>query len=288
MRMEMAAMADLFIARLSIFPILLFLTFPLFMDAGELPINVWPKPVTFDWPSPGAILLSPDFTVVSPDHRYLKPAVVRYTNVVKTEHHRPLVHPALNLTSYPPLKYLNITVNDVSAPLAHGVNESYTLSIPYDNGGSAYISAQTVWGAMRGLETFSQLVYGEEPRVAAGLRISDTPLFPHRGVMLDTSRNFYGVEDLLRLIMAISMNKMNVLHWHITDSHSFPLVLPSEPELAGRGAYGEEMTYSPENVKKVVEFGLQHGVRVVPEIDMPGRINFSFHCIFSKKVCIFL
>lgn len=124
---------------------------------------------------------------------------------------------------------------------------------------------------MRGLETFSQLVYGDPTRVAAGLFISDAPLFPHRGVVLDTSRNFYAVEDLLRLIKAISMNKMNVFHWHITDSHSFPLVVQSEPELAGRGAYGEEMKYSPEDVGKLVEFGLQHGVRVLPEIDMPGH-----------------
>lgn len=274
MGMGPAAMAELFITRISLFPILFFLS----SYAAELPINVWPKPVSFDWPSPGAVLLSPNFTVVSPGHPYLKPAVDRYTNAVKTEHHRPLITPALNLTSHTPLKLLNITVNDVDAPLAHGVNESYTLSIPYGDGGSAYLSAETAWGAMRGLETFSQLVYGgggEELRVAAGLRISDAPIFPYRGVLLDTSRNFYGVEDLLRLIRAISMNKMNVLHWHISDSHSFPLVLPSEPELARRGAYAEEMTYSPEDVKKVVEFGLQYGVRVVPEIDMPGSLNFS-------------
>nr|GMD39203.1 beta-hexosaminidase 2 [Ipomoea batatas] len=271
MGMGPAAMAELFITRISLFPILFFLS----SYAAELPINVWPKPVSFDWPSPGAVLLSPNFTVVSPGHPYLKPAVDRYTNAVKTEHHRPLIAPALNLTSHTALKLLNITVNDVDAPLAHGVNESYTLSIPHGDGGSAYLSAQTAWGAMRGLETFSQLVYGggggEEPRVAAGLRISDAPIFPYRGVLLDTSRNFYGVEDLLRLIRAISMNKMNVLHWHISDSHSFPLVLPSEPELARRGAYAEEMTYSPEDVKKVVEFGMQYGVRVVPEIDMPGH-----------------
>ncbi|KAK6162795.1 hypothetical protein DH2020_002636 [Rehmannia glutinosa] len=92
-----------------------------------------------------------------------------------------------------------------------------------------------------------------------------------RGIMLDTSRNYYGVGDLMRLIRAISMNKLNVFHWHITDSHSFPLVVPSEPEMAAKGAYGEDMKYTAADVKRVVEYGLEHGVRVVPEIDMPAH-----------------
>ncbi|RAL53947.1 hypothetical protein DM860_004418 [Cuscuta australis] len=255
-------------------PALVYLSFPPFRAAAgnDFPVNVWPKPITFHWPSLRQTPLSPNFTVHSPAHPYLSPAVSRYIHAVLTERHHPIGPPALNAApSSPPLEYLNITVSDAEAPLAHGVNESYTLSIPDGGDGGAFLSAQTVWGAMRGLETFSQLVYGDPARVAAGLYISDAPLFPHRGVMLDTSRNFYAVEDLLRLIKAISMNKMNVFHWHITDSHSFPLVVPSEPELAGRGAYGEEMKYSPEDVRKVVEFGLQHGVRVLPEIDMPGH-----------------
>ncbi|CBI18664.3 unnamed protein product, partial [Vitis vinifera] len=69
----------------------------------------------------------------------------------------------------------------------------------------------------------------------------------------------------------MSANKLNVFHWHITDSHSFPLLLPSEPDLAGKGSYGPQMQYSPEDVKKIVEFGLEHGVRVLPEIDSPGH-----------------
>lgn len=97
----------------------------------------------------------------------------------------------------------------------------------------------------------------------------------HRGVLLDTSRNFYELKDLLRLIRAISMNKLNVFHWHITDSQSFPLVVASEPELAAKGAYGEEMKYTAADVKKVVEYGMEHGVRVVPEIDMPGEFIVS-------------
>ena len=78
------------------------------------------------------------------------------------------------------------------------------------------------------------------------------------------------MKDLLRTVEAMSMNKLNVFHWHVTDSQSFPLVLPLEPALAEKGAYSSHMVYSPEDVKRVVEFGLDHGVRVMPEIDSPG------------------
>ncbi|KAF2319321.1 hypothetical protein GH714_014787 [Hevea brasiliensis] len=201
----------------------------------------------------------------------LSPAVKRYLLQILTEHHRPLVDPAVNLVnSSPSLQTLAIIVADLTAPLHHGVNESYSLSIP-STGPTANLTAETVWGAMRGLETFSQLVWGDPSRVPVGLYIWDFPLFAHRGVMLDTSRNYYEVEDLLRTIGAMSANKLNVFHWHITDSHSFPLVLPSVPELAAKGSYGPRMQYSPADVAAIVRFGLEHGVRVLPEIDSPGH-----------------
>ncbi|KAL0010807.1 hypothetical protein SO802_005915 [Lithocarpus litseifolius] len=128
---------------------------------------------------------------------------------------------------------LLVFVSNLTAPLHHNVNESYTLTIP--TWGPANLTAETVWGAMRGLETFSQLVCGDPLLVAMGLYIWDAPRFAHRGVLLDTSRDYYPVENILRTIGAISVNKMNVFHWHITDSHSFPLLVPSEPDLATKG-----------------------------------------------------
>ncbi|KAK4421571.1 Beta-hexosaminidase 2 [Sesamum alatum] len=208
------------------------------------------------------------FTISSPPHRYLTPAVHCYLRQIPTEHHRPLVTPLLNLMGGPPLTTLTIIISDAAALLNHGVDESYSLTIP-SVGAAAVLNAETPWGAMRGLEMFSQLVYAKPERVACGLYISDGPLFPHRGIMLDTARNYYGVEDLLRLIRAIDMNKLNIFHWHITKSYSFLLVVPSEPELAAKGAYREEMKYTAADVKRVVEYGMEHGVRVVPEIDMP-------------------
>lgn len=238
-------------------------------------INVWPKPTTVSWPVPIAIPLSPSFRILSPDphHSYLRRAVARYSRLLLSERHRPLVPPAVNLSaSTPPLASLILSVVDSSIPLHHGVDESYSLSIapPSSSGSAANLAAATVWGAMRGLETFSQLAWGDPPAVPAGISISDRPLFPHRGLLLDTGRNFYPVADLLRTIRAMSHNKINVFHWHLTDSQSFPLLLFSEPDLALKGSYGPSMRYSPYDVRQVVNFAMSHGVRVVPEIDAPG------------------
>nr|POE71070.1 beta-hexosaminidase 2 [Quercus suber] len=233
------------------------LSFPI--SAFESSIQVWPKPRAFSWPQPQATLLSSTFTISAPNqtHTHLSSAIKRYLNLIQTEHHIPLVPPILNFTtSTPPLQTLLVFVSDLTAPLHHNVNESYTLTIP--TWGPANLSAETVWGAMRGLETFSQLVWGDPLRVAVGLYIWDAPLFGHRGIMLDTSRNYYPVEDILRTIGAMSVNKMNVFHWHITDSHSFPLLVPSEPDLAAKGSYGPDMLYTPDDVNKIVQFGLDH------------------------------
>jgi hexosaminidase len=236
-------------------------------------INVWPKPRNLTWTPPHqTTLLSPTFTIItattSHQNNHLTAAISRYTNLIKTEHHRPLIPPSLNLSNnLPPLQLLTVTVTDPNAELTHGTDESYTLTVTTPN---ATLTAVTAFGVIRGLETFSQIAWGNPTRVAVDVRVNDAPLYGYRGVMLDTSRNYYPVKDLLRTIEAMSMNKLNVFHWHITDSHSFPLVVPSEPLLAEKGAYDVNMVYTVDDVKKVVEFGLDRGVRVLPEIDSPG------------------
>ncbi|KAL5976757.1 hypothetical protein ACLOJK_021090 [Asimina triloba] len=258
---------------ISLFLFLLLLAF-LASPASSLQpqINVWPYPRSVHWPTPKATTLSSSLQIFCPPtHKYLLATVERYANLILSEHYQPIRGPPANLTTgLPPLQVLRINVLDLSAPLQHGADESYRLSIP--TYGEANLTAATAWGAMRGLETFSQLVWygGGWMRIPVGLYIWDAPLFPHRGLMLDTSRNFYGVSDILRTIGAMSMNKMNVFHWHVTDSHSFPIVLPSEPDLAGKGSYGPRMQYSVEDVQSIVEFGMEHGVRVMPEFDAPG------------------
>jgi hexosaminidase len=101
---------------------------------------------------------------------------------------------------------------------------------------SVFISAQTVYGLRHGLETLSQLVAPvrdlHQIVILDSAIVHDKPVFQHRGLLVDTARNFLPVPDILRTIDALASVKMNILHWHATDSQSFPLEIRSQPLMA--------------------------------------------------------
>jgi len=69
-------------------------------------------------------------------------------------------------------------------------------------------------------------------QIVDDVTIEDAPAFPYRGIMLDTSRNFFTVPQIEKLIDGLSYNKMNIFHWHLTDSHSFPVEIDDRPEVS--------------------------------------------------------
>lgn len=62
--------------------------------------------------------------------------------------------------------------------------------------------------------------------------VQDKPVYAHRGLLIDTSRHYLRVNTIKKIIDGMGHSKLNVLHWHATDSHSFPLQLPRIPEMA--------------------------------------------------------
>lgn len=79
------------------------------------------------------------------------------------------------------------------------------------------------------------------------------------------------VSSLKRQLDAMAASKLNVFHWHITDSQSFPLVLPSNIRLSKYGAYSMDQTYTIQNVKDIKEYAKERGIRLVMEIDAPAH-----------------
>ena len=87
----------------------------------------------------------------------------------------------------------------------------------------------------------SQLVtyHGGDWFLPASAQVSDRPVYPYRGILLDTSRNFYSVDSIKRMVDGMGYNKLNVLHWHITDANSFPFHSQRVPKMAAYGAYSQ-------------------------------------------------
>ncbi|KAH8676847.1 putative cytochrome 52A4 [Tricladium varicosporioides] len=158
-------------------------------------------------------------------------------------------------------------------PLAGQVDESYEILIGTD--GTASITAVSSVGILHALNSFTQLFYqhssGGIYTKLAPVTIKDAPKFQHRGLNMDVARNWYAVEDILRTIDALSWNKFNILHIHMTDSQSWPMEVPTLPELAQKGAYYTGLTYSPSDIKKIQTYAIQRGIEVVIEFDMPGH-----------------
>jgi len=139
-------------------------------------------------------------------------------------------------------------------PLAGEVDESYKLEVTAN--GEVTLTAVSSIGILRGLETFTQLFFQHSTGTFwytpfAPLTIEDAPKFPHRGVMLDTARHWFPVADIKRTIDAMAWNKLNRLHIHATDSQSWPLEIPSMPELAQKGAYSPAQIYTKADLNEI-------------------------------------
>jgi hexosaminidase len=157
------------------------------------------------------------------------------------------------------------------------IDESYTLKVTED--GEVTVAANSSIGLVRGLTTFTQLFYAHSTEKdqaytsLAPVDIEDTPFFVHRGLNMDLSRSYFGVDDIRRQIDALAYNKMNRLHLHITDAQSWPLEIPAMPELSEKGAYNSKLTYTPDDVAYLQRYGAMQGVQVLLEIDMPGHTS---------------
>ena len=162
--------------------------------------------------------------------------------------------------------------------------EAYRLSVKPDG---VKVVASTPKGLFRGMSTFMQLLPAqvESPCVVKGVKwaapcvaIADEPRFSYRGLMIDVSRHFIGVEALKKHIDMLSTLKINKLHLHLSDYQGWRIEIKRYPRLTDVGAWRRGINndiyggyYTQDEMREVVKYASQRFVDIIPEIDVPGH-----------------
>jgi hexosaminidase len=257
--------------------------------------NPLPKPSTITWGTSGCFSVG-SLSLSAPDHTVLQQAFDRATKTItdlkwvpaaveapirqfepfpkspasRRKHRRQ--YATNNCTAS--LSTVKVDIADAHAALQHGVDESYSLDIAAGSD-SIDISAATVYGALHALTTLQQIIINDGTGsmiVEQPVSIKDKPLYPVRGIMIDSGRNFLSKKKILEQIDGMALSKLNVLHWHIVDSQSWPLEVAAYPEMT-QDAYSPNEVFSKAALKEIISYAADRAVRVLPEIDMPGHAS---------------
>ena len=132
------------------------------------------------------------------------------------------------------------------------------------DGSEVFISASSERGVIYALTDLYLLIENDEVKSAY---ISDGPKYPHRAISFDCCRHFFDATEIKRIIEMLSLAKMSVFHWHLSDDQGFRIESGKYPKLNEiSGDY-----YTQEEIREIVEYARERGIDVLPEIDMPGH-----------------
>ncbi|TGE23027.1 beta-N-acetylhexosaminidase [Hymenobacter metallicola] len=160
---------------------------------------------------------------------------------------------------------LTVTYGRLGQLAMLGDDETYSLRVTPMG---IALAAPTHLGVLRGLATLRQLLTTEKKEYAfAEVDIADSPRFRWRGLLIDAARHFMPVAVIKRNLDGMAAVKLNVLHWHLSDDQAFRVeskVLPRLHQVGGQ-------YYTHAQVREVIRYAAQRGIRVIPEFDMPGH-----------------
>jgi hexosaminidase len=228
--------------------------------------NLMPVPSNVQWKS-GRLPVTKNFIVAvkgQTDER-LKSYIFR---VMRRLEGRTVLEFSRDLSSDAANASLLIETNSTGNAIPKlGDDESYNLEITANQ---AKITAPTTVGAMRGLETFLQLLEGnKEGFYFPAVSINDKPRFAWRGLMIDSARHYQPMDVMRRNLDAMAAVKLNVLHWHLTEDQGFRVESLKFPELYKLGSDGN--FYTQTEIREIIKYAADRGIRVMPEFDMPGH-----------------
>jgi hexosaminidase len=229
--------------------------------AANLNLMPWPAHVT---PGKGALALSNSLTISmrGGDARVTR-AVGRFADQLRRQTGTPFA------VSFPSESgQIDIVCTGSGAAVQQlGEDESYTLTVDEHQ---ARLNAPNPLGILRGLKTLLQLVQaGGQGWIIPAVSIEDKPRFPWRGLMIDVSRHFMPLDAIRRNIDGMEAVKLNVLHLHLSDDQGFRVESLRYPKLQQMGSDG--LFYTQEQIRDLIVYARDRGIRIVPEFDMPGH-----------------
>lgn len=170
--------------------------------------------------------------------------------------------------------------------------EAYQLQIT--GKGKITISASSENGVLYAFQSLCQIVKGDDNIITLPVcSITDEPAFPWRAFMLDESRHFHGMETVKRLLDEMARLKMNTFHWHLVDDPGWRIEIKKYPELTTIGSLrdfshrdftpekwdetfpGKKMFYTQDEIREIVKYAGERGIKVMPEIEVPGHASAS-------------
>jgi hexosaminidase len=236
---------------------------------AQVPLPLMPLPAQVK-PGDGEFLITNGFGISLQGFQEprLERAKQRFLNTLSKETGIPLWRESvLNQPSF----FVN-TKGPSAAVQQVDEDESYHLQI---SATEVHLDAANPLGVLHGLQTFLQLVRITPKGFAVpAVTIDDQPRFPWRGLMLDVSRHFQPLDVVYRTLDGMEAVKMNVFHWHLSDNQGFRVESNVSPLLQEKGSDG--LFYTQEQIREVIAYARDRGIRVVPEFEMPGHATSWF------------
>lgn len=182
------------------------------------------------------------------------------------------------------------TISIVSDANAIGHDEGYSLNVEK---GKINATADDRNGALYALETISQLITNKKGKLTINAcRIVDWPELQWRDYMLDEARHFHGAPLVKNMLDEMVRLKMNTFHWHLADDQGWRVQIDAYPLLTAKGSWGdfskwnrteaewkkqnpgkERAYYTKDEIKDIVNYAAERGIKVVPEIEVPGHCH---------------
>ncbi|MEO6133609.1 MAG: beta-N-acetylhexosaminidase [Ginsengibacter sp.] len=223
----------------------------------------------------GIFMINSNTSIIAPDVSvnqtayFLQKEILRYTGIpLSIQEHNSVPSIILNLNK----------INNLGA-------EAYILQMQPD---AVTITASSEQGLFYGVISLLQMIR-KSPLNASTLyldcwNIQDHPRYSWRGVMLDESRHFFGIEKVKSFLDWMAFYKLNKFHWHLTDQQGWRFEIKRYPKLTLIGGIGNEgdslapaKYYTQEEIKEIVQYANERHISIIPEIDMPGHATAANH-----------